>query len=75
MQCEKLAGCPFYNEKMPIDSGLGAMYRKKYCESDRESCARFMVSSTVGKDYVTNSLYPNMIDQAKQIIAENGDKK
>ncbi|HMM05661.1 MAG TPA: hypothetical protein PKD52_03200 [Clostridiales bacterium] len=75
MQCEKLAACPFYNEKMPIDSGLGAMYRKKYCENDRESCARFMVSSAVGKDYVTNSLYPNMVEQAKQIIAEQSVKK
>lgn len=75
MQCEKLAACPFYNEKMPIDSGLGAMYRKKYCENDMEGCARFMVSTAVGKEHVTNSLYPNMVDQAKQIIAEQSAKK
>ena len=26
--CEKLAKCPFYQGKMDINSGLGAMYRK-----------------------------------------------
>ncbi len=69
--CEKLAGCPFYQGAMKIDSGIGKMYKDKYCEGDKTICARYMVATTAGKDYVTNDLYPNMVDKAKKIIAEH----
>ena len=35
MRCENLAGCPFYNNKMSTDSGLGKLYKEKYCESNK----------------------------------------
>ena len=69
--CEKLEKCPFYQGKMSMESGLGAMYKKKYCEGDKSICARYMVATTVGPEFVTNSLYPNMADKAKSIIEEN----
>lgn len=70
MVCEKINNCPFYKEKMPIESGLGAMYRKKYCETDKSICARYKVSSSVGGEHVPTSLYPNMHEQADQIISK-----
>lgn len=70
--CEKLANCPFYQGKMQMDSGLGSMYKKKYCEGDKLLCARYLVATKLGKEFVTNSLYPNMMDQAKAILAKNG---
>ena len=69
--CEKLENCPFYQGQMTMDSGLGSMYKKKYCEGDKTTCARYMVATTVGKEFVTSSLYPNMVDKANKIIAEN----
>lgn len=69
--CEKLSKCPFYQGKMDINSGLGSMYRKKYCEGDNTICARYMVSTQLGPEYVTDRLYPNMNDQANKILAEN----
>lgn len=69
--CENLAKCPFYQGKMTMDEGIGAMYKRKYCEGDKDSCARYMVATTVGKEYVTESLYPNMAEKAKKIIAEH----
>ena len=69
--CENLAKCPFYQGKMTMDDGIGAMYKRKYCEGDKNSCARYMVATTVGKEYVTESLYPNMAEKAKKIIAEH----
>ncbi|MFZ7102448.1 MAG: hypothetical protein ACOWWO_07300 [Peptococcaceae bacterium] len=70
MRCEKLAGCPFYQEKMPMESGLGAMYRKKYCETDKTNCARYLIATTLGPQCVPVDLYPNMSQRAEQIIAE-----
>jgi len=69
--CEKLAKCPFYQGKMSMDSGLGALYKKNYCETDKSKCARYMVATTLGPDYVNDNLYPNMLDKAKEIIANN----
>ena len=69
--CENLAKCPFYQERMPIDSGLGLIYKKKYCESDKNSCARYKVATTVGKEFVPIDLYPNMEAQADKIIKQH----
>ena len=69
--CEKLSKCPFYQGKMSMDSGLGSMYKKKYCESDKTACARYMVATKLGPTFVTDNLYPNMSDMAKNIIAKN----
>lgn len=69
--CEKLAKCPFYQDKMSMDFGLGSMYKKKYCEGDKTQCARYMIATTLGPDYVTNNIYPNMVDLAQKMIAEN----
>ena len=69
--CEKLEKCPFYQGKMDINSGLGSMYRKKYCEGDKTICARYMVATQAGPEHVTNNLYPNMIDAANKILAEH----
>jgi hypothetical protein len=67
--CECLAGCPFFNDKMPDDSGLGFMYKKKYCRGDNSQCARYMVFKKLGKPAVPPNLYPNMIDRANQILS------
>ena len=69
--CEKLPKCPFYQGQMKMDSGLGGMYKKKYCEGDKTLCARYMIVSTVGPQFVNNTIYPNMVDLAKDIIAKN----
>lgn len=69
--CEKLDKCPFYQGKMSMDSGIGAMYKNKYCEGDNSTCARYMVATQAGPDFVTDKLYPNMVQQAEEIIKQS----
>lgn len=71
MRCEKLDGCLFYQGKMQVDSGLGKMYRERYCEGDKTHCARYLVAVTLGSSFVPGTLFPNMVQKAEQIIAEN----
>ncbi len=66
--CECLKGCPFFNDKMPDSSGLGSIFKKKYCLGDNSQCARYMVFKKLGKPAVPANLYPNMHDEAKKII-------
>ena len=70
--CEKFEKCPFYNDKMPCNTGIGSMYKKRYCEGDKTQCARYFVSTKVGPHAVDNNLYPNMMDKAQKILAQNG---
>ena len=70
-KCEKLEKCPFYQGKMSMESGLGAMYKKKYCEGDKTICARYIVATQLGAEYVTTNLYPNMNDVADKLLAEH----
>ena len=35
------------------------------------TCARYIVSTQVGPEYVTAALYPNMNSVAKKILAEH----
>lgn len=69
--CEKLAKCPFYQGKMDINSGLGSMYRKKYCEGDKTICARYIVATELGPEFVTDKLYPNMNSAADKLLAQH----
>jgi hypothetical protein len=72
MLCENIKGCLFYNDKMDIDSALGKMYKRKYCEGDKTICARYIVASRIGRENVPANLYPNMHERAKKILEERG---
>ena len=69
--CEKLEKCPFYQGKMSMEQGLGSIYKKKYCEGNKMECARYMIATQLGPEFVTNHIYPNMNDLANRMIAEN----
>ena len=69
--CEKLEKCPFYQGKMDINKGIGKMYRQRYCEKDKTQCARYIVSTQLGAEFVTNNLYPNMTDVANKLLSEH----
>ncbi len=69
--CEYLRTCPFYNDKMDIDSGIGRMYKIRYCEGNKTRCARYSVVTKLGRNYVPVDLYPNMHKWAEKILLGN----
>jgi len=66
--CDLLEGCLFFRDKMPVEYGLGALYKKKYCLGDHTTCSRYMVAKALGREKVPTDLYPNMPDRAKELI-------
>jgi hypothetical protein len=70
-ECVNLKGCPFFNDKMSDRDGLGAIYKKKYCLGDNSLCARYMICTKLGKQFVPGDLYPNMYDRAQKIISQS----
>jgi hypothetical protein len=71
-ECEFLPACPFFNDKMKDLPGLTQIYKKKYCLGDeKNNCARLIVRNTLGKEKVPTDLYPNQIEKANMLIAQN----
>ena len=71
MKCEYLKTCPFYNDKMDIESGIGRMYKNRYCLGNKTKCARYIVREKLGPEFVPVNLYPNMHKKAEEIIQNN----
>jgi hypothetical protein len=68
--CPLISKCAFFNDEMKEKPGMTKMYKSKYCRGDNTKCARWLISTTVGKEYVTLSIYPNMVKKADEIITE-----
>lgn len=47
------------------------MYKKKYCEGDKTTCARYIIATKLGPEFVNNNIYPNMTDLANSMLAEH----
>jgi EAL and modified HD-GYP domain-containing signal transduction protein len=47
---------------MPVDKGIGLIFKKKYCKDNNKLCARYKVAIELGSNFVPNNLYPNMHD-------------
>jgi hypothetical protein len=69
-ECEFLQACPFFNDRMPIEAGIGALYKQRYCKNNKDACARYMVRKALGKEKVPADLYPNMLERAGEIITK-----
>jgi hypothetical protein len=68
--CDCLAACPFFNDRMPIESGLGSIYKKNYCLGDFAKCARHLVVAALGKGTAPADLFPNQQERVANIIAQ-----
>jgi len=67
--CELLAGCLFFNDKMKVNETIGSIYKKWYCLKDNSTCARYKIFEKFGREAVPIDLFPNMIDRANEILS------
>lgn len=67
MSCSRLPTCSFYRGKMVLETGIGTLLKARFCESGNiENCARYMVLSTLGEEYLDDTLFPTMVQKAKK---------
>jgi len=67
-ECEKLAKCIFFNDKMSNMPAMAEMYKQRFCKGAFDSCARFAVASKLGPERVPRDLFPNDMDRALRLI-------
>ncbi len=67
-QCEMIAKCIFFNDKMADKPGTAEMMKTKYCKGQFSECARYLVCKALGRDKVPADLYPIQKDRAHALI-------
>lgn len=67
--CELLAGCLFFNDKMASMPATATLMKANYCQGNNIECARFMVFQKLGRQKVPLDLYPNNVERARVIIS------
>lgn len=67
--CELLAKCIFFNDKMANMPAMAEMLKKKYCRGDNSTCARYVVCKALGREKVPGDLTPSQLDRAKKLTA------
>ena len=70
--CICLPKCPFFNDKMANRPATATLLKQKYCQGQYNDCARYMIFSRLGREYVPGDLFPNQQDRAEKILAEHG---
>jgi hypothetical protein len=64
--CEKLATCPFFSDRMASMPSVAGLMKQTFCRGDKTQCARYQVASA-GLP-VPPDLYPQDIARAQQIL-------
>jgi hypothetical protein len=64
--CEKLATCPFFNDKMAAMPAAAEAVKQRYCLGKNTECARYMVGRA-GKT-VPADLFPNHGHRVKSLL-------
>jgi hypothetical protein len=67
--CEFLEKCIFFNDKMAGIPSTSEIFKLRYCQGQNSDCARYLVRMALGKERVPEGLFPNQVDDAREIIA------
>ncbi len=67
-ECEKLKGCPFFNEKMKNMPATASGYKRKFCLGNNTTCARYIVSQKLGNVEELQGLFPNQFNRVEGIL-------
>ncbi len=66
--CEMIAKCIFFNDKMAHMPAMAEMMKKKYCRGDNSKCARYLVCKKLGREQVPADLSPAQTDRAQALL-------
>lgn len=67
-RCELTETCIFFNDQMANMPSTASVYKKIYCESDWQTCGRYMIFKAIGRENVPKDLFPNQAERAAAII-------
>lgn len=66
--CEMIAKCIFFNDKMSNKPGTASIMKQEYCKDQFSDCARYVVCKAVGRENVPGDLFPSQKDRARELL-------
>lgn len=66
--CAMMPNCLFFNDKMANMPTTANLMKRKYCQDNFSTCARYVVCKALGKEKVPADLTPSQMDKAKLLI-------
>jgi len=66
--CDKLSGCPFFNDRLAGRTAVSEMLKKHYCQGDFMACARHIVCLAKGSSGVPSDLFPNQQEKLTVLL-------
>ncbi|MFH1378210.1 MAG: hypothetical protein ABIH86_05620 [Planctomycetota bacterium] len=73
-ECELIEKCAFFTNRMSTLPTVAKMMKKRYCEGDKDDCARYRLALSIGKNGVPANLFPHQMDIANDIIKRESAK-
>lgn len=69
--CDFLALCPFFNDKMENMPSAADMMKKLYCKWNYSQCARYMVATALGREKIPADLFPSDASRAEILLIQH----
>ncbi len=74
--CSYYATCSFYQNALVCKTEAGALLKQNYCEKGNvENCARLVIATKLGLEYLDDSIFPNMMEKARELLKQQGIEK
>ena len=68
--CETLDDCPFYNDRLDNMPDVSEAMKRRYCLKDFTQCARYIVKSSLGSNFVPADLHPDDRTRVKILLSD-----
>ncbi len=68
--CELLAECLFFNDKLKNMPTASDMMKKMYCKWHYTKCARYKIAINLGKQAVPKDLFPGDTLRASELLIQ-----
>jgi methyl-accepting chemotaxis protein len=68
MDCPVLSTCAFFTDRLRSMPTTAAVLKQRYCRSDHEHCARWMVREQLGGDAVPGDLFPHELQRVPAVL-------
>jgi len=68
-ECECLAKCPFFNDRMASKPAMVQLMKNQYCLGDNKDCARYRIFKAIGSQFVPADLYPAQTERVAAVLA------
>ncbi len=67
-ECECLASCGFFSERIANMPVMAQMTKERYCLGDNSRCARYIIFKALGREQIPADLFPSELYLAERLL-------